>query len=58
MKSVRLKYENATKLVLLTLLDRVEEWRRFSNEEKDLIISKKLNEELYEMKNLMYDFVG
>lgn len=58
MKSIRLKYENSSKLVLLTLLDRVEEWRRFSNEEKDLIISKKLNEELYEMKNLMYDFVG
>lgn len=35
MGSVQLEHENVTKLVLVTLRDRVEERRRFSNVEKD-----------------------
>ncbi|KAF6139253.1 hypothetical protein GIB67_038158, partial [Kingdonia uniflora] len=44
-ESVQLEYENVTELVLVTLGDGVEEWRRFSNEEKDLMTLKELNEE-------------
>jgi len=52
MESVQLEHENVTELVLvtLTLRDGVEEGRRFSNEEKDPITSKELNEEPYEVK--------
>jgi small subunit ribosomal protein S12 len=50
MESVQLKHENVTELVLVTLRDGVEEGRRFSNEEKDPIPSKELNEEPYEVK--------
>ncbi|KAK5794932.1 hypothetical protein PVK06_036185 [Gossypium arboreum] len=39
-----------TEFVLVTLRDRVEEGRRFSNEEKDPMTSKELNEEPYEVK--------
>lgn len=35
MGSVQLEHENVTKLVLVTLRDRVEERRRFSSVEKD-----------------------
>nr|CAD1835832.1 unnamed protein product [Ananas comosus var. bracteatus] len=52
MESVQLEHENVTELVLVTLRDGVEEGRRFSNEEKDPITSKELNEELY------YEFPG
>ncbi|MBA0735821.1 hypothetical protein Gogos_019635, partial [Gossypium gossypioides] len=45
MKSVRLEHENITKFVLVTLRDRVEEGRRFSNEKKEPIILKELKEE-------------
>ena len=41
--------ENVTESVLVTLRGRVEEGRRFSNEEKDPTTSKELNEEPYEM---------
>ncbi|KAL4352995.1 hypothetical protein GQ457_06G001510 [Hibiscus cannabinus] len=41
--------ERATKL-LVTLRDRVEEGRRFSNEENDPMTSKELNDEPYEVK--------
>ncbi|KAG4204806.1 hypothetical protein ERO13_A04G062885v2 [Gossypium hirsutum] len=51
MESVQLEHENVTKFVLVTLWDRVEEGRRFSNEEKDPMTSKELNEELYEVKS-------
>ncbi|OMP13467.1 30S ribosomal protein S12-B, chloroplastic-like protein [Corchorus olitorius] len=37
MESVQLEHENVTEFVLVTLRDRVEEGRRFSNEEKDPI---------------------
>jgi len=50
MESVQLEHENVTELVLVTLGDGVEEGRRFSNEEKDPITSKELNEEPYEVK--------
>ena len=50
MESVRLEHENVTELVLVTLRGRVEEGKRFSNEEKDPITSKELNEEPYEGK--------
>lgn len=50
MESVRLEHENTIELVLVTLRDRVEEWRWFLNEEKDLIILKEMNQELYEVK--------
>ena len=39
-----------TELALVTPRDGVEEGRRFSNEEKDPITSKELNEEPYEVK--------
>lgn len=42
--------ENVTELVLVTLRNGVEEGKRFSNEEKDPMTSKELNEEPYEMK--------
>ncbi|XP_038896566.1 30S ribosomal protein S12, chloroplastic-like [Benincasa hispida] len=42
--------ENVTKLVPVTLRDGMEEGRRFSNEEKDPMTSKELNEEPYEVK--------
>ena len=42
--------ENVTELVLVTLRNGVEEGKRFSNEEKDPITSKELNEEPYEVK--------
>jgi len=49
---MELEHENVTKLVLVlvTLRDGVEEGKRFSNEEKDPITSKELNEEPYEVK--------
>ena len=50
MESVQLEHENVTQLVLVTLRDGVEEGRRLSNEEKDPMISKELNEEPYEVK--------
>ena len=50
MESVQLEHENVTKLVLVTLRDGVEEWRGFSNAEKDPMTSKELNEEPYEVK--------
>ncbi|MBA0647867.1 hypothetical protein Goklo_015677, partial [Gossypium klotzschianum] len=46
----QLEHENVTKVVLVTLRDRVEKWRRFSNEENDPMTSKELNEEPYEVK--------
>ena len=50
MESVPLEDENVTKLVLVTLRDRVEEGRGFSDAEKDPMNSKELNEEPYEVK--------
>ncbi|KAK9082295.1 hypothetical protein Syun_031753 [Stephania yunnanensis] len=50
MESVQLEHENVTELVLVALRDGVEEGRRFSNEEKDPMTSKELNEEPYEVK--------
>ncbi len=50
MESVQLEHENVTKLVLVTLRDGVEEGRRFSNEGRDPMTSKELNEEPYEVK--------
>ena len=47
--------ENVTELVPVTLRDGMEEGRRFSNEEKDPMTSKELNEEPYE--DLMYGSV-
>ncbi|EPS74532.1 hypothetical protein M569_00249, partial [Genlisea aurea] len=48
--SVQLEHETVTKLVLVTLRDRVEEGRVFSSAEKDPMNSKELNEEPYEVK--------
>nr|KJB72897.1 hypothetical protein B456_011G203400 [Gossypium raimondii] len=45
MESVQLEHENVTEFVLVTLRDRVEEGRRFSNEKKDPMTSKELNED-------------
>ncbi|XVE52465.1 hypothetical protein DITRI_Ditri02bG0123800 [Diplodiscus trichospermus] len=45
MESVQLEHENVTEFVLVTLWDRVEEGRRFSNEENDPMTSKELNED-------------
>ncbi|KAB2084467.1 hypothetical protein ES319_A05G335800v1 [Gossypium barbadense] len=45
MESVQLEHENVTEFVLVTLRDRVEEGKRFSNEEKDPMNLKELNEE-------------
>ncbi|TYI43486.1 hypothetical protein ES332_A01G173900v1 [Gossypium tomentosum] len=45
MESVQLEHENVTEFVLVTLRDRVEEGRRFSNEEKDPMTLKELNKE-------------
>lgn len=39
-----------TELTLVTLRNGVEEGKRFSNEEKDPMTSKELNEELHEIK--------
>ena len=50
MESVPLEHENVTELVLVALRDGVEGGRRFSNEEKDPMTSKELNEEPYEVK--------
>ncbi|TYJ00669.1 hypothetical protein E1A91_A13G101300v1 [Gossypium mustelinum] len=50
MESVQLEHENVTEFVLVTLRDRVEEGRSFSNEEKDPMTLKELNEELYKVK--------
>ncbi|MBA0665915.1 hypothetical protein Goklo_002383 [Gossypium klotzschianum] len=50
MESVQLEHENVIEFVLVTLRDRVEEGRRFSNEEKNPMTSKELNEESYEVK--------
>ena len=50
MESVQLEQENVTELVLVTLGDGVEEGRRLSNEEKEPMTSKELNEEPYEVK--------
>ncbi|KAK9123579.1 hypothetical protein Sjap_013181 [Stephania japonica] len=52
MESVQLEHENVTELVLIALRDGVEEGRRFSNEEKDPMTSKELNEEPYELQNV------
>ncbi|KAF9595593.1 hypothetical protein IFM89_001065 [Coptis chinensis] len=52
MESVPLEHENVTELVLVALRDGVEEGRRFSNEEKDPMTSKELNEEPYELQNV------
>ena len=49
-ESVQLEHENVNELILVTLRGRVEEGKRFSNEEKDPITSKELNEEPYEGK--------
>lgn len=46
----QLEHENVNELVLVTLRGRVEEGKRFSNEEKDPITSKELNGEPYEVK--------
>ena len=43
MKSVQLEHENVIESTLVTLWDRVEEGRRFSNEENDPLTSKELN---------------
>ncbi|TYH75949.1 hypothetical protein ES332_D04G051700v1 [Gossypium tomentosum] len=48
MHIVQLEHENVIEFVLVTLRDRVEEGRRFSNEEKNPMTSKELNEESYE----------
>ncbi|MFQ6629666.1 hypothetical protein Gotur_007278 [Gossypium turneri] len=45
MESVQLEHENVIEFVLVTLRDRVEEGRRFSNGEKDPMTSKELNDE-------------
>ncbi|KAL4379144.1 hypothetical protein GQ457_02G022850 [Hibiscus cannabinus] len=45
MESVQFELGNVTKFVIVTLWDIGEEWSRFSNEEKDSMTSKKLNEE-------------
>ncbi|MFQ6647650.1 hypothetical protein Gotur_021128 [Gossypium turneri] len=45
MESVQLEHENVIEFVLVTLRDRVEEGRRFLNEEKNPMTSKELNEE-------------
>ncbi|XWS08821.1 hypothetical protein CRYUN_Cryun40dG0033300 [Craigia yunnanensis] len=47
MESVQLEHENVTEFVLVTLRNRVKEGRRFSNEEKDPMTSKALNEKPY-----------
>ncbi|PPR87732.1 hypothetical protein GOBAR_AA32960 [Gossypium barbadense] len=49
MERVQLEHENLTEFVLITFRDKVEEGRRFSNEEKDPMTSKELNEEPYEI---------
>ena len=49
MGSVPLEHENINELVLVILWYRVEEGRRFSNEEKYPITSKELNKESYEV---------
>ena len=49
-ESVQLEHENVTELVLVTLRNGIEEGERFSNEEKDPMTSKELNEEPYEVK--------
>ena len=45
--------ENVTESVLVTLRGGVEEGRRFSNEEKDPTTSKELNEEPYEIFEIL-----
>ena len=45
MESFQLEHENVTELVLVTFRDGVKEGRRLSNEEKDPMTSKELNEE-------------
>ena len=50
MESVQLEHENVIELVLVTLWDGVEKGRRFWNEEKCPMISKKLNKKLYEVE--------
>ena len=49
-KRNQLEHENVTELVLVTLRDGVEEGRGFSNEGRDPMTSKELNEEPYEVK--------
>jgi len=49
-ESVQLEHENVIEFVLVTLRDRVDEGRSSSNEEKDPMTSKELNEEPYEVK--------
>lgn len=46
MESVQLEHDKETEFVLVTRWDRVEEGRRFLNEEKDPMTSKELNESL------------
>ena len=50
MESFQLEYENVIELALVTFGDEVEEGRRLFKEEKDPVLSKELNEELYEVK--------
>nr|KJB30983.1 hypothetical protein B456_005G170800 [Gossypium raimondii] len=50
MESVQLEHENVIEFLLVTLRDRVEEGRRFSNEENDPMTSKELNKDPYEVK--------
>ncbi len=50
MEHVQLEHESMTELVLVTLRDGVEEGRGFSNEGRDPMTSKELNEEPYEVK--------
>jgi len=44
MESVPLEHKNVNELVLIILQGRVEEGKRFSNEEKNPITSKEFNE--------------
>ncbi|KAL3651987.1 ribosomal protein S12 [Castilleja foliolosa] len=52
METVQLEHENVTKLVLVTLRDRVEEGRGLSSAERDPMNSKELNEEPYEFSTI------
>ncbi|KAK8310342.1 hypothetical protein V6Z11_D02G180000 [Gossypium hirsutum] len=45
MESVQLEHENVIEFLLVTLRDKVEEERRFSNEENDPMTSKELNKD-------------
>ncbi|XVF84741.1 hypothetical protein PTKIN_Ptkin17bG0062700 [Pterospermum kingtungense] len=56
MKNVQLEHENVTEFVLVTLWDKVEERKRFSNKEKDTMTSKELNEEPSSKGDLSINF--